>query len=236
MFEKFTDRARRVMVLAQEEARLLGHDFIGTGHLFLALVHEPDSVAGEALASAGLTLEVVRQRVTNDMGEGAGNPSGPIPFTPDAKSVLEGALHAATRLGDEYIGTAHLLLSLLRQPDDVATRIVAELGSDPTELAQRAINARADHRERLPMGATRQGAVAQNLTPAALDVQRVVRAVASLQPLRSYHYLLALFHDPSSVAAKVLASLNIDRATVERCITEIGTAGTTDALPDDRVA
>lgn len=127
MFAKFTDKARRAVVLAQEEARLLGHHYIGTEHLLLALVHEPEGVAGEALASAGVTLTKARERVSALMGErGAvddevgGFRSGQIPFTPDAKRALERALNEATRLGDNYIGTGHMLLSLLRQPDGVA--------------------------------------------------------------------------------------------------------------------
>ena len=233
MFEKFTDRARRVVVLAQEEARLLGHQYIGTEHLLLGLVHETDSVAGEALSSAGVSLEAVRQRVLDVVGEGGGTPSGQIPFTPSAKIALEVALNLATRMGDDHVGTEHLVLSVLRQRDGVAAQIVADLGIDASTVEQHIVDARTEHRERVTLATPVPPPAAQELTPAALGVQRIVRAVASLQPLRSYHYLLALFDDPSSVAAKVLASFDIDRATVEQRVTEIGTAGTSDELPQD---
>jgi ATP-dependent Clp protease ATP-binding subunit ClpA len=149
------------------------------------------------------------------------------------------AFNLAKDRGDDHVGTAHLLLSLLGQLDGVAAQLVAELGVDPTALAENVddklsvVDERTAQRERptTETPAPRPVAVGQELTIAALGVQRIVRAVASLQPLRSYHYLLALFDDPSSVAAKVLVSLNIDRATVEQRIVEIGTAGTTDEFP-----
>ena len=238
MFEKFTDSARRAVVLAQEEARLLGHDYIGTEHMFLALVHTdsrsgPESVAGEALASVGASTETLRQRVLAAVGEGWSTSEGHIPFTPGAKRVFEVALDISRRKGDQHISTAHLLLSLLSEPNGVPAQILSEMGVDLSALAQQVDAARIHHRERLRMGAPSPPPAAQELTVAALGVQRIVRAVASLQPLRSYHYLLALFDDQSSVAAQVLASFDIDRATVEQRIIEIGTAGTTDALPQD---
>jgi len=233
MFEKFTDRARRVVVLAQEEAQLLGHNYIGSEHLLLALIHDPESAAGDALASVGVSLEAVRRRVVDVVGDGGGSVTGHVPFTSRAKHVLESAVNEATRLGDDYVGTGHLLLSLLRLHDGVAAQIVTEMGTDTKALEQRVSAARTDQREPPQTGAAIPAAAAQELTPAALGVQRIVRAVASLQPLRSYHYLLALFDDPTSVAAKVLASFDIDRATVERRIVAIGIAGTSDALPHE---
>lgn len=233
MFEKFTDRARRVVVLAQEEARLLGHASIGSEHLLLGLVHESDSVAGQALTSAGVTLEALRRWVLDAVGDGGAAPSGPIPFTPSAKRSLEVALNLATRAGDDHVGTEHLLVSVLHQDDGLVAQIVADLGIDAATVEQHLIDARADHRERVHAATPEPTLVAQELTPAALGVQRIVRAVASLQPLRSYHYLLALFDDPSSVAAKVLASFDIDRDTVARRITAMGIEGTTDVLPGE---
>jgi ATP-dependent Clp protease ATP-binding subunit ClpC len=109
MFEKFTDSARRVVVIAQTEARLLGHDYIGTEHLLLALVHTdsrsgPDSVAGEALASVGVSIEPLRQRVLDAVGEGWSTSGGHIPFTPGAKRVLEAAVDVSRRRGDQHVG------------------------------------------------------------------------------------------------------------------------------------
>jgi ATP-dependent Clp protease ATP-binding subunit ClpA len=231
MFERFTDRARRVVRLAQEEAWRLGHNYIGTEHLLLGLVHEPDTVAGEALASAGVSLEAVRRRVIEIVGEGGGITAGRIPFTPEAKRALERTLNEATRLGDNYIGTAHLLLSVLRQPDGDAAQIVVALGGDLEVLEQLVRIARTENRERVPVGSRSQSSTSRTLTPAAAGVKQAVLALTAAEPVRSYHYLLALFDDSSSVAAKVLASFDIDRATVEQRIAEIGTAGTTDELP-----
>ena len=234
MFERFTSRARQAVVLAQEEARLLGHGYIGTEHLLLGLVHEPDTVAGEALAFAGVSFEAVRRRVIDIVGEGGAITAGPRPFTPDAKRALERTLNEAIRLGDNYIGTSHILLSMLRQADGVAAQIVVALGGDVAVLEQSVRIARTGNRERLHVGSRSQSSTSRRLTPAANGVKQGVLALTpGGVPVRSYHYLIALFDDPSSVAAKVLASFDIDRVTVEQRITEIGTAGTTDELPED---
>ena len=128
MFERFTDRARRVVVLAQEEARLLNHNYIGTEHLLLGLIHEGEGVGAKALESLGIGLEVVRGKVNEIIGEGTASPEGHIPFTPRAKKVLELSLREALQLGHNYIGTEHLLLGLVREADGVASRTLAEIG------------------------------------------------------------------------------------------------------------
>src|SRR6266498_1204319 len=115
MFERFTDRARRVVVLAQEEARLLNHNYIGTEHILLGLIHEGEGVAAKALESLGISLEAVRAQVEEIIGQGQQAPSGHIPFTPRAKKVLELSLREALQLGHNYIGTEHILLGLIRQ-------------------------------------------------------------------------------------------------------------------------
>src|SRR5829696_3245407 len=115
MFERFTDRARRVVVLAQEEARLLDHNYIGTEHILLGLVHEGGGVAAQALTQLGVSLEAVRDQVKEIIGRGAEAPTGHIPFTPRAKKVLELSLREALELGHNYIGTEHILLGLLRE-------------------------------------------------------------------------------------------------------------------------
>ena len=118
MFERFTDRARRVVVLAQEEARMLNHNYIGTEHILLGLIHEGEGVAAKALESLGISLEAVRQQVEEMIGQGQQAPSGHIPFTPRAKKVLELSLREALQLGHNYIGTEHILLGLIRDCSD----------------------------------------------------------------------------------------------------------------------
>ena len=115
MFERFTDRARRVVVLAQEEARLLNHNYIGTEHILLGLIHEGEGVAARGLESLGINLEAVRSQVVEIIGQGSQAPSGHIPFTPRAKKVLELSLREALQLGHNYIGTEHILLGLIRE-------------------------------------------------------------------------------------------------------------------------
>ena len=119
MFERFTDRARRVVVLAQEEARMLNHNYIGTEHILLGLIHEGEGVAAKALESLGISLEAVRQKVEEIIGHGQQSPSGHIPFTPRAKKVLELSLREALQINHSYIGTEHILLGLIREDDGV---------------------------------------------------------------------------------------------------------------------
>ena len=130
MFERFTDRARRVVVLAQEEARLLNHNYIGTEHILLGLIRETEGIAGRALRSLGMRLESVRSQVVETIGEGHRSPSGHIPFTPRARKVLELSLREALQLGHDYIGTEHILLGLIREGDGVAAQVLEELGAD----------------------------------------------------------------------------------------------------------
>jgi ATP-dependent Clp protease ATP-binding subunit ClpA len=130
MFERFTDRARRVVVLAQEEARLLNHNYVGTEHLLLGLIHEGQGVAAKALELLGIRLEAVRAQVEEIVGRGQMAPTGHIPFTPRAKKVLELSLREAKQLGHNYIGTEHILLGLLREGEGVATHVLVKLGAD----------------------------------------------------------------------------------------------------------
>jgi ATP-dependent Clp protease ATP-binding subunit ClpA len=131
MFERFSDRARRVLVLAQEEARLLNHSFIGTEHLLLGLIAENDGVAAHALAAMGITLERVRERVEETIGLSArGSEGGQAPFTPRAKKVLELSLREALQLGHNYIGTEHILLGIVREGEGVGAQVLQSLGAD----------------------------------------------------------------------------------------------------------
>jgi ATP-dependent Clp protease ATP-binding subunit ClpA len=139
MFERFTDRARRVVVLAQEEARMLNHNYIGTEHILLGLSHEGEGVAARALDSLGISLDAVRQQVEEIIGQGQQAPSGHIPFTPRAKKVLELSLREALQLGHNYIGTEHILLGLIREGDGVAAQVLVKLGADLNRVRQQVI-------------------------------------------------------------------------------------------------
>ena len=139
MFERFTDRARRVVVLAQEEARLLNHNYIGTEHILLGLIHEGEGVAAKALESLGISLEAVREQGEEIIGQGGSSPSGHIPFTPRAKKVLELSLREALQLGHNYIGTEHILLGLIREGEGVAAQVLTKLGADLSRVRQQVI-------------------------------------------------------------------------------------------------
>ncbi|MEY4263036.1 MAG: hypothetical protein RLY88_744 [Actinomycetota bacterium] len=139
MFEKFTDKARRVVVLAQEEAKLLNHNYIGTEHILLGLIHEGEGVAAKALESLGIDLNSVREQVQEIIGQGQQAPTGHIPFTPRAKKVLELSLREALQLGHSYIGTEHLLLGLIREGEGVAAQVLTKLGADTNRVRQQVI-------------------------------------------------------------------------------------------------
>jgi Clp amino terminal domain, pathogenicity island component len=139
MFERFTDRARRVIVLAQEEARLLDHDYIGTEHILLGLLREREGVAAKALQSLDISLEAVRAEVEQVIGRGQTTPGPQIPFTPRSKKVLELSLREARSLGHDYIGTEHILLGLIREGEGVAAQVLVELGADLPSVRQQVI-------------------------------------------------------------------------------------------------
>ena len=140
MFERFTDRARRVVVLAQEEARMLNHNYIGTEHILLGLIHEGEGVAAKALESLGIALEGVRQQVEEIIGQGQQAPSGHIPFTPRAKKVLELSLREAIRLKQNFIAPEHIMLGVLRENGGLAAQILA---GSPVDVAT--ARARLEH-------------------------------------------------------------------------------------------
>lgn len=130
MFERFTDRARRVVVLAQDEAKALNHNYIGTEHLLLGLISEGEGVAAKALESLDISLEAVRAQVEEIIGHGTSTPTGHIPFTPRAKKVLELSLREALQMNHSYIGTEHILLGLIREGEGVAAQVLIRLGAD----------------------------------------------------------------------------------------------------------
>ena len=162
MFERFTDRARRVVVLAQEEARMLNHNYIGTEHILLGLIHEGEGVAAKALESLGISLEAVRQQVEEIIGQGQQAPSGHIPFTPRAKKVLELSLREALQLGHNYIGTEHILLGLIREGEGVAAQVLVKLGADLNRVRQQVIQLLSGYQGKEPAAA---GAGPQEGTP-----------------------------------------------------------------------
>ena len=188
MFERFTDRARRVVVLAQEEARMLNHNYIGTEHLLLGLVHEGEGIAARALESLGITLNSVREQVQDIIGPGANAPSGHIPFTPRAKKVLELSMREAIQLNHGYIGTEHILLGMVRANEGVANQVLAKLGVEPAAVRQAVMDlisgypgngdsketagvGAGNSREGTPAGSTILDQFGRNLTAAAREGQ-----------------------------------------------------------------
>jgi ATP-dependent Clp protease ATP-binding subunit ClpC len=146
MFERFTDRARRVVVQAQEEARMLAHHYVGPEHLLLGLIHEGGGVAAKALESLGISGETVRQRVEQATGRGERAPSGRIPFTPQSKNLLERSLQESHALGHDYIGTEHILLSLFHQGESVAAQVLTGLGADLNATREQVIRLLDEYR------------------------------------------------------------------------------------------
>ncbi len=182
MFERFTDRARRVVVLAQEEAKMLNHNYIGTEHILLGLIHEGEGVAAKALESLGISLDAVREQVQDIIGQGQQQPTGHIPFTPRAKKVLELSLREALQLGHNYIGTEHILLGLIREGEGVAAQVLVKLGADLNRVRQQVIQLLSGYqgKEQVQVGGANEQQTAQggsqildqfgrNLTQAARD-------------------------------------------------------------------
>ena len=165
MFERFTDRARRVVVLAQEEARMLNHNYIGTEHILLGLIHEGEGVAAKAMESLGISLEAVRSQVEEIIGQGQQAPSGHIPFTPRAKKVLELSLREALQLGHNYIGTEHILLGLIREGEGVAAQVLIKLGADLARVRQQVIQLLSGYqgKETVTTGGPAEGTPATSL-------------------------------------------------------------------------
>jgi len=242
MFERFTDRARRVVVLAQEEARLLQHNYIGTEHILLGLIHESEGVAARVLGEMGVSLDAVREKITGIVGQGEGAPTGHIPFTPRSKKVLELALREALALKHNYIGTEHILLGLLQEGEGLAAQVLVELGADLSVARQNVIGIlgpavtrpgrRGHPNVALGPGAA-QGAARALATPAATIVAAQARRLAQGARVGSQHYLLGLLGEERSLAATVLTSLGVTREAVEAKLQELDAAGTSDEAPED---
>ena len=259
MFERFTNRARHVVVLAQEEARRLGHNYIGTEHVLLGLLGEPGGVAFQALERFGVTLEGAREAVTAMIGPGKKPMSGHIPFTPRAKKTLELALREALQLHHGYIGTEHILLGLIREGDGVAAQILRQYSADllpirmavldlvpalPAEMSPakgpRWLRRRsaADLGEALRRGESAEageagGQTGMRTTPAADTSLTEAARLAGSRPVGSHHLLLAALGDPDTAAARALAALGVDLDQAREALRSADVTGTSDEQPEE---
>src|SRR5512142_635416 len=224
MFERFTERARQVVVTAQEESRALGHGYIGTEHILLALLRDEDGIAVYALAEQGMTVEEVRSRVEQSAVRGPGAPAQAIPFTPLAKKVLERALRQALALGHKDIGTEHILLGLLDVGDGSGATILRELGLDAATVR---VHVSAMHSTGPRRGTTSApGARSRTVTAPMIapdvraflaEIEREIREQLEREP-DVLDYWLALASVPGSLAEEVLRELGADAAALAQAI------------------
>jgi ATP-dependent Clp protease ATP-binding subunit ClpA len=247
MFERFTSRARHVVVLAQEEARRLNHNYIGTEHILLGLLGVPDGVGSRVLAGFGMSLESARAEVTAIVSAGAGAPSGHIPFTPRAKKVLELSLREALQLQHNYIGTEHILLGLIREGEGVAAQVLllhTDLPAIRTAVTTLAPAAAAEPGGRGRKWLRRRGAAGPaefstaeqavlTATPAADTTLSEAARLAGAQPVGSHHLLLAALADPDTAAARALAALGVDLDQAKDALRGADVTGTSDELPEE---
>jgi ATP-dependent Clp protease ATP-binding subunit ClpA len=240
VFERFTDRARQVVVLAHEEARLLKHNYIGTEHILLGLIHEREGVAAKALEQLGISLEAVRTQVEEIIGQGGSSPSGHIPFTPRAKKVLELSLREALQLGHDHIGTEHLLLGLMSEGEGIAAQVLVRLGAEVDAVRHQVKKLVSGHPsepqrptavEGEPTRPAPRAEAAQ--TPAMLRAAADARKFAGDHPIGTQHTLLAITDEAQSMGAQVLRALGVSRETVEATLAELEPAGTSDELPEE---
>jgi ATP-dependent Clp protease ATP-binding subunit ClpC len=247
MFERFSGRARHVVVLAQEEARRLHHNYIGTEHIRLGLLGEPEGLAGRALSSFGMSIDTARGEVTAIVSSGTSAPTGHIPFTPRAKKTLELALREALALRHNYIGTEHILLGLIREGDGVAAQILRQHG-DLLAIRMAVVDllatASAEEtrvrrwlRRRAPAEPSEPGAPAEqamlNATPAADTTLSEATRLAGSRPVGSHHLLLAALADPDTAAARVLAALGVDLDQAREALRSADITGTSDEPPEE---
>lgn len=247
MFERFTARARHVVVLAQEEARKLGHNYIGTEHIVLGLLGERDGLADRVLAGFGMSVEEGRHEVEIIIGRGQGQVSGHIPFTPRAKKTLELALREALQLRHNYIGTEHILLGVIREGDGVGAQMLrqhadlleirtAVLDLFPSASTETTRIRRWLRRHPAPEpgepGAPAEQAVL-SATPAADTTLSEATRLAGAQPVGSHHLLLAALADPDTAAARVLTALGVDLDQAKEALRTADVTGTTDEQPEE---
>jgi hypothetical protein len=230
MFERFTASARGVVIRAQEEARELQHNYIGTEHILLGLFAAPTSVAATALRQLGVTASAVRDAVEMTAGRGEGSPTGHIPFTKRAKKLLELSLREALQLKHNYIGTEHILMAIEREGEGLAAKILFGQIRDLRTIRTTVRELLADGEREQPVDEP------AHRTTAADEVVTVAKALAGDAPMGSHHLLEALIRAEGSMAAKVLRDLGIDAATIAAKVDEFDTDGTTDATPQEGAA
>jgi ATP-dependent Clp protease ATP-binding subunit ClpA len=232
MFERFTSRARHAVVLAQEEARRLDHKSIGTEHVLLGLLGEPEATAGRVLGQLGITLPAARADVEGLVGRGDGAPGGHIPFTPQAKKVLELSLREALALGHNYIGTEHILLGLVREGEGAAVAVLAQRGATGPTI--RALVQTAVSRAGAGSSAIDAPAVeADRRTEGAEAVIAAARQLAGSGPMGSHHLLQAMTLVDDSLASGALVALGVAPDALAATIDDLGTTGTSDLSPEE---
>jgi ATP-dependent Clp protease ATP-binding subunit ClpC len=259
MFERFTNRARHVVVLAQEEARLLQHNYIGTEHVLLGLLGETGGMAFQALERFGITRDGAREHVKAIVGPGKKPISGHIPFTPRAKKTLELALREALQLHHGYIGTEHILLGLIKEGDGVAAQILRQYSADLMPIRMAVLDVVAATAETGPargrrwlrrrsagdlgeaLASVEVGEVGEageqrdelRTTPAADASLSEAARLAGVQPVGSHHLLLAALGDPDSAAARALAALGVDLEQAREALRTADVTGTSDEQPQE---
>jgi ATP-dependent Clp protease ATP-binding subunit ClpA len=226
MFERFSGQARHVVVSAQEEARELDHNYIGTEHLLLGLLTS-DSLASASLNALGYTRDDVQAKVVAIIGRGKASPGGHIPFTPRAKKVLELSLREALQLKHNYIGTEHILLGLLREGEGMAARILAD--KHPLDRIRSEVLTQIES----PTARQAHGA---GRTPAAHDVLALAAELAGDGPVGSQHILEAILQQPDSAAAKVLGEVGVTLDQLAAKLDEVNTQDTADDTPEQAAA
>jgi len=252
MFERFTANARRTVVMAQEEARRLDHNFIGTEHILLGLLRHEEGIAHEVLGAIGMTLDGTRQEVSDIVGTGKKPLKGHIPFTPRAKKTLELALRSALELGHNYIGTEHILLGLIREDEGVAAQIlrkhsdllalralvfdrvpVGDADERRGKLAAATSVAIRRIREQFAGGHEAGEEHALNATPAADATLAEAARLAGPEPVGSHHLLIAALSDRDSAAARAFDHLGIDLDRVRDALLSADVTGTSDEPPEE---
>ena len=213
MFERFTDRARRVVVLAQEEARFLNHNHIGTEHILLGLVHENEGVAAQVLESLNIRLDAVRREVEGLVGRGESPPSEHIPFTPGAKKVLELSLREAIQLGHNYIGTEHILLGLLREGEGMGCQVLVKLGANLPTVRARVLQLVA---KRPGTGASEALLTLSPELAAVLDEARRAAEANGESEVTPIYLFLAAVENPDGAAGRMLRSVGVDPEQLRR--------------------